>query len=78
MDPTLFSLAHKLRAEMLAEAAQQREQRPEQRERLLHRLGGLLVTLGQKMQAKAVSAQQVYDDGGYSSLENEICVCIVD
>lgn len=78
MDPTIFSLAHKLRAEMLAEAAQQREPRPVGRKKRLHQLGSLLVMLGQKMQASALNAQGAYDDHGHPSLDTEVCACVVD
>jgi hypothetical protein len=67
MDPTLNSLAYKLRHEMVAETAQWQTRQWERGKHLLHRLGALLVTLGQRMQAAP-------EADGYPCLENEACV----
>jgi hypothetical protein len=67
MDPTLNSLAYKLRHEMMAEAVQSQPNQSEQFANLKRRLGSLLVTLGQRMQATS-------EEGGYPCLENEACV----
>jgi hypothetical protein len=56
VDPTLFSLAHKLQQERLEEAARHQSYPSEPRVNPLHRLGGLLVTLGHKMQANGIDA----------------------
>jgi hypothetical protein len=74
MDPTLNSLAHKLRAEMLADSAHHPVRESERSNNLVRRMGGLLVTLGQKMQASGSEARAVFKDGGYPSLDEEMCV----
>ncbi len=71
VEPTLTSLAHKFGHEMLAETARHQASTPARGTNLLHRLGSLLVTLGQKMQANRLEAQATSEDGGYLSLENE-------
>jgi hypothetical protein len=66
MDPTLNSLAHRLRHEMLAEATASQPNQSERIANLRQRLGGLQVTLGQRMQA--TSEEKVFP-----CLENEAC-----
>jgi hypothetical protein len=66
VDPTLNSLAYKLRHEMIAEAVQSQPNRSERLAKLKRRLGTLLVTLGERMQAEP-------QEGGYPCLENEAC-----
>ena len=67
MDPTLNSLAYKLHADMLAQESQHPEPESELGRPMLHRLGSLLVTVGQKLQARA---QMTFEGGGY---DNEVC-----
>jgi hypothetical protein len=62
MDPYLNSLAHKLLAETPAEPDQPQESMSEWGENLRHRLGGLLVTLGQQMQASHLNRQTIFED----------------
>jgi hypothetical protein len=71
MDPTLNSLAYKLRAEMLADSAHHQARKSERGNNLVRRMGGLLVTLGQKMQASGSEAHTVLKNGGYPSLDEE-------
>ncbi len=66
MDPMLNSLAHKLQQERLEEAARHRANPPGQSASPLNRLGALLVTLGQKLQATP-------EENSYPSLDNEAC-----
>ncbi len=76
MDPiTVNRIAHIRQQEILEQAAQDRAAAPVLRP-VRRQLGGLLVTLGQKlMRANGLAAQAAADDNrGYSSLENEACV----
>lgn len=76
MNPYLYSLAYKLLAETLSE----REAPPghahhlEWGKPLLHGLGGLLVAAGQKMQASSLDVQTSFEDSGYRSLDDEVCI----
>jgi hypothetical protein len=62
MDPYQNSLAYKLLAETPSESDQHQEYKSEWGENLRHRLGGLLVTLGQQMQASHLDRQMVFED----------------
>ena len=70
MDPMLNSLAHKLQQQALEEAARQEARTATKGQGPLHRLGNLLVTIGQRMQANRLEPQ-LADDSGYP---NEACV----
>ncbi len=75
MDPvTVNRIAHIRQQEILEQAA--RDQATPVLPPVRRQLGGLLVTIGQKMmRANGLEAQSAADDNrGYSSLENEACV----
>jgi hypothetical protein len=69
MDTTMNALAHKFRFETLAETARHRGINSEQDNTLRHRLGSLLVSAGQKLQAQAIS-----EEGGHLSLDTDMCI----
>jgi len=71
MDFTIFSLAHKLQAQMRAESAQQHQS--QWSKSLLRWCGGLLVTIGKKLQANEPETQTAFQCDGYSSLDKEAC-----
>ena len=73
MDPTLNSLAHRLRTEMLAEPTYHHEHKSEWVKPLLHRLGSLLVMVGKTLQTNRLEGQKAFEDGRYASLDNEVC-----
>ena len=75
MDPYLNSLAYRLLAETIPEprTPQIQAHHREWGKRLLRRLGGLLVALGQKMQASGLDVQAAFEDTGYRSLDDEVC-----
>ena len=69
MEPYLNSLAHQLLAETQAEVSgQQQAHQPAWDKNLRHQLGGLLVTLGQKIQA----SEALFEDIGCPCLEDEM------
>jgi len=70
MDPMLNSLAHKRQQEALEESARQEARTSTQRANPLHRLGNLLVTIGQRLQANRLEPQMA-DDSAYPT---EACV----
>ena len=74
MHTYLNSLAYKLLAEELAESDQHPERKPERSKNLRRRLGGLLVTLGQKMQANGLEVQAAFEDRGYPPFDDEVRV----
>lgn len=60
MDPYINSLAYKLLA--TTEPDEHQELTSEWGETLRHRLGGLLVTLGQQLQASTLDTQPLFKD----------------
>jgi hypothetical protein len=75
MDPTLFALAHKLQSEMPMEDEQHHASSAEQGNIIvLHWLGSLLVSAGEKLQVSKLKAQAVSEVGGYPSLDHDLCV----
>ena len=75
MYPYLNSQAYRLLAEMPPEAAftQDQARNPAWGKHVLRGLGGLLVALGQKIQASGLDVQMPYEDAGYPSLDEEVC-----
>jgi hypothetical protein len=73
MDPYLNSLAFK-RLEVPPEEAPQPHQayQPSWDKNLRHQLGGLLVTIGQRMQANGLEISTVFEDIGCVPIEDEI------
>jgi hypothetical protein len=73
MDPYLNSRAFQILAET---AEQESDQHPEHQpawdKKLRHQLGGVLVTLGQRMQASGLEVPVLFDDIGCRSLEDEM------
>jgi hypothetical protein len=69
MDPTWNALAHKLRFEMLAETDASKSNNT-----VLHQLGSLLVSAGQKLQASGWNRQAAFESEGYPLLNNDVCV----
>jgi hypothetical protein len=73
MDPYLNSLAFKLLAETPEEESNQhREPQSAWDKKLRHQLGGVLVTLGQRIQAGGLEVPVLFEDIGCPSLENEM------
>ena len=73
MNPHLNSLAYKLLAEELAESDQHQEHKSEWSKNLRRHVGGLLVTLGQKIQSSEPDAHMAFADGRSPALD-ELCV----
>ena len=73
MNPYMNSLAYKLLAEELAEADSHRERKSARGKNLRHQLGSVLVTVGEKMQAKGLETQTAFEDSGYPRLDEEVC-----
>ncbi|MBZ0282181.1 MAG: hypothetical protein K8L97_15680 [Anaerolineae bacterium] len=71
MDPTLFSLAHKLQAEELERDAQ--EHPSTWSKSLLRWGGGLLVAVGKKLQANEPETQTAFQCDGCSPVDKEVC-----
>lgn len=72
MDPTLFSLAHKLQADELEREAQAHPST--WGKSLLHWCGGLMVAVGNKLQAIEPERQIAFQsDGCCTSLDTEVC-----
>jgi hypothetical protein len=69
MDPTLNALAHKLRFEMLAENDASKSSST-----VLHQLGSLLVSAGQKLQAGGSNRQAAFESDGYPLWDSDACV----
>jgi hypothetical protein len=73
MDPYLNSLAFKLLAETPEEESDQhRKYQAAWDNKLRRRLGGLLVTLGQRIQPSGLGVPALFEDIGCPSLEDEM------
>ncbi|MBX3063101.1 MAG: hypothetical protein KF726_09000 [Anaerolineae bacterium] len=70
------SLAYKFLAEMPdeVETEQDREPKLEWHTGLRNRMGDLLVTLGQKLQASGLNTQVRFEDSNYLALEDDACI----
>ncbi len=73
MDPTLNSLAYKLLAEEQSESTQFREHRAIGGKRLLRWSGGLLITLGQRMQPIGLQTPLDFENSG-AGKDVEMCM----
>ena len=73
MNPYMNSLAYKLLAEELADADSYPARKSEWGKYLRHRLGSVLVTVGEKMQASGLETPPAFEDGGYPALDEEAC-----
>ena len=73
MDPYFNSLAYKMLDEMLSELEPDDAHHLKWGRHLLHGLGGLLVALGQKLQAGGLEVQAAFEDTAYPALDDELC-----